>query len=90
MPSRAYMKCVEIINYLVGKGYTFQVSRTELQRTIAYLIGSDPRTLRNWTETLKLLGFIEEAGLGVFKLNLVKAPSALEKVIGGERQKKLM
>jgi hypothetical protein len=39
---------------------------------------------------LKLLGFIEEAGLGVFKLNLVKVPSALEKAIGGERQKKLM
>jgi len=86
------MKCVEIVNYLVDKGYTFQVSGTELQRAIAYLIGSDPRTLRNWTQTLKLLGFIEEVGLGggVFKLNLVKVPSALEKAIGGERQKKLM
>ena len=91
MVSKAVKKCKLILMHLAEEGYTYQVTRKQLEKTIALLIGADPRTLRNWINTLQLLEFIEEVSPGVYKLNFVKVPSAFEKLVkGGEKQKKLM
>ena len=91
MVSKAVRKCNRILTYLAEQGYTYQVTKKELHKAIAILIGADPRTLRNWTETLKLLDYIEEVSPGIYRLNFVKVPSALERLVkGGEKQKKLM
>ena len=91
MVSKAVEKCRLILMHLAEEGYTYQVTRKQLEKTIALLIGADPRTLRNWINTLQLLEFIEEVSPGVYKLNFVKVPSAFEKLVkGGEKQKKLM
>jgi len=91
MVSKAVKKCNAILMHLAERGFTYQVTRKELEKTIAFLIGADPRTLRNWIRTLQLLEFIEEVSPDVYKLNFVKVPSAFEKLVkGGEKQKKLM
>jgi len=91
MVSKAVKKCNAILMHLAEQGFTYQVTRRELEKTIAFLIGSDPRTFRNWIRTLQLLEYIKEVAPGIYKLNFVKVPSAFEKLVrGDEKQKKLM
>jgi hypothetical protein len=91
MVSKAVRKCERILTYLAEQGFTLQVTKKELHKAIAVLIGADPRTLRNWENTLKLLEYIEPVSPGIYRLNFVKVPSALVKAVSGsEGQKKLM
>ena len=90
MVSRAVLKCQKIMRYLAKEGYTNQVSERVLRKTIVVLIGADPRTFKRWIETLKLLEYIEEVGMGVYRLNYAKVPGCLEELIRGGEQKKLM
>jgi hypothetical protein len=90
MKSKAYQICEEILNYLVNRGFTYQVSRESLVEAITLIRGGDPRTIQNWIRNLQVLGFIEMVNPSVFKLNLVRCPEALEKAVKVQGQKKLM
>jgi len=91
MVSKAVLKCQKIMRYLAKEGYMNQVSERILRKAIVLLIGADPRTFKRWMETLKLLEYIEEVGMGIYRLNYAKVPGCVEELIkGGEKQKKLM
>ena len=90
MVSKAVLKCQKIMLYLAKQNFTNQVSLKELKKAIVMLIGADPRTIKRWIETLKLLEYIEEVGMGIYKLNYAKVPGCLEELIKGGEQKKLM
>jgi len=90
MVSKAVLKCQKIMLYLAKQNFTNQVSLKELKKAIVMLIGADPRTIKRWIETLKLLEYIEEVGMGIYKLNYAKVPGALECLLKGGEQKKLM
>lgn len=88
--SRAYKHCVEIMRFLVEAGYAYQVHIKPLEVAITALRGGDPRTLRNWTQTLKRLGFIEKVNLLVYKMKLESIPELWNIVVKKGHQKKLM
>ena len=90
MVSKAVLKCQKIMLYLARQGFTNQITKKELSKAIVFLIGADPRTIKRWIETLKLLEYIEEVGLGIYRLNYAKVPGALESLLKGGEQKKLM
>ena len=90
MVSKAVLKCQKIMLHLARQGFTNQVTKKELKKAIVVLIGADPRTIKRWIETLKLLEYIEEVGMGIYRLNYAKVPGALECLLKGGEQKKLM
>lgn len=88
--SQTYRGCKGILKYLVDKGFSYQVSSQSLKEAIIMVRGGDPRTVSNWMKNLHILGFIERVNLNVYRMNLVKCPEALEKVIREKGQKKLL
>jgi len=87
--SRGYHHCVEIMRFLVESGFTYQVHVEALKVAITAVRGGDPRTLKNWTQTLERLGFIEQLNQRVYKLNLDMVPELLNVAVKSG-QKKLM
>jgi len=87
--SRSYHHCVEIMRFLVEAGFTYQVHIEALKVAITAVRGGDPRTLKNWTQTLERLGFIKKLNQRVYKMNLEIVPELLNLVVKSG-QKKLM
>jgi len=87
--SRAYLHCVEIMRFLVEADFTHQVHVEALKIAITAVRGGDPRTLKNWTQTLERLGFIKHLNQRVYTLNLDMVPELLNLVVKSG-QKKLM
>jgi len=87
--SRAYRHCVEIMRFLVEAGFTYQVHVEALKVAITAVRGGDPRTLKNWIQTLERLGFIEKMNPLVYQMNLESIPELLNIVVKSG-QKKLM
>jgi len=87
--SKAYSHCVEIMRFLVEAGFTYQVHDEALKVAITAVRGGDPRTLKNWTQTLERLGFIKKLNQRVYKLNLDMVPELLNVAVKSG-QKKLM
>jgi len=88
--STAYRHCVEIMRFLVDAGFAYQVHVQALEVAITAVRGGDPRTLKNWTETLERLGFIEKVNPRVYKMNLESIPELWNIVVKNGHQKKLM
>ena len=87
--SRSYHHCVEIMRFLVEAGFTYQVHVEALKVAITAVRGGDPRTLKNWTQTLERLGFIKHLNQRVYKMNLESIPELLNIAVKSG-QKKLM
>jgi len=89
--SRAVLKCQKIMLYLAKEGYTKQVTKQKLREAIDWTVGIDDRTFQKYVNAMKRLKFIREVGNGVFELNYVKVPGAIEILVKrGDNQKKLM
>jgi len=86
---RSYHHCVEIMRFLVEAGFTYQVHVEALKVAITAVRGGDPRTLKNWTQTLERLGFIKHLNQRVYKMNLESIPELLNIAVKSG-QKKLM
>ena len=87
--SIAYRHCVEIMRFLVEAGFTYQVHDEALKVAITAVRGGDPRTLKNWTQTLERLDFIKKVNPHVYQMNLESIPELLNIVVKSG-QKKLM
>jgi len=86
---RSYHHCVEIIRFLVEAGFTYQVHVEALKVAITAVRGGDPRTLKNWTQTLERLDIIKRVNPHVYQMNLESIPELLN-IMVKSGQKKLM
>jgi len=77
------------MRFLVEAGFTYQVHVEALKVAITAVRGGDPRTLKNWTQTLERLGFIKHLNQRVYKMNLESIPELLNIAVKSG-QKKLM
>ena len=87
--SKAYQTCAEIMKTIVEAGFTYQITKKNLEKVIMLKRGGDPRTFRNWLNNLVLIDFLEPINATVYKLNLERCPEALALGVK-EGQKKLM
>lgn len=87
MVSKAYRKCLLLIEKTVKHGYGNQIDQEELEKLIAMYIGADPRTIEKYVRVCVQFKFIEphilkKGTLPVYRINLVKADHAMTEVYG--------
>lgn len=85
--SRAYKKCVELMKCVVERGLTNEVHRKVLEEIIILMIGEDPRTRKNWIETLERLGFIKKLTPFSYEMNVKLVPGLLNIIVRPEQKK---
>lgn len=89
MVSRTVRACQELMMLVAKAGFTNQIGRKELTKLIVVKRGGDPRTIKNWLNSLSLLGYIELVSVNVFKLDFSRCPEALGLLVKSG-QKKLL
>ncbi|RLI43058.1 hypothetical protein DRO69_09700 [Candidatus Bathyarchaeota archaeon] len=52
MVSKAFRKCVELVEEMLRRGYTLQIPSSEVERFIKIGIGADKRTVRKYVQML--------------------------------------
>ncbi|MEM1551307.1 MAG: hypothetical protein QXH03_01390 [Candidatus Bathyarchaeia archaeon] len=69
MVSKAFRKCVELVEEMISKGYRLQITSTEVERLIKIGVGADKRTVQKYlkmlTEDLAFLKTLTRNPLGV-------------------------
>jgi len=69
--SKAFRKCVELVEEMLEKGYRLQISSTEVERLIKIGLGADKRTVQKYMRMLtEDLGFLKVSA----KNPLARAP----------------
>jgi len=67
--SKAFKKCVELVEEMLSKGYTLQIPSTEVERLIKMGVGADKRTVQKYmrmlTEDLAFLKTVAKNPLGI-------------------------
>jgi|GEM_PF-2504133 hypothetical protein len=67
MVSKAFRKCVELVEEMLSKGFKLQISQTEVERLIKIGIGADKRTVQKYIKMLtEDLGFLKIAAKNPF------------------------
>jgi len=88
MVSRAYRKCLLLIEKMVKHGFINQISKTELQKLISKYIGADQRTINKYLCVCVQFEFLrphilQKTGeVSVYAIDLVKADHAMTEVHG--------
>ena len=85
--SKAYKRCCMLMDWIVRKGFTYQISLPEVHNIIRFLIGADPRTLKTWTKALVSFGMLEPVSPAAFKVNLQSIPNLLNVAIEAGQKK---
>ena len=52
MVSKAFRKCVELVEEMLSRGYTLQIPSSKVERLIKIGIGADKRTVRKYVQML--------------------------------------
>ena len=52
MVSKAFRKCVELVEEMLRRGYTLQIPSSEVERLIKIEVGADKRTVRKYVQML--------------------------------------
>jgi len=52
MVSKAFRKCVELVEEMLRKGYTLQTPSSKVERLIKIGIGADKRTVKKYVQML--------------------------------------
>jgi len=52
MVSKAFRKCVELVEEMLSRGYTLQIPSSEVERLIKIEVGADKRTVRKYVQML--------------------------------------
>ena len=81
--------CEQILTALVKQGYTYQISRQELTKTIMLIRGADERTIKKWIKVLETFNYIIPIATNIYQLNLQKTPQLLNEIIQ-QGQKRLL
>jgi len=67
MVSKAFRKCVELVEEMLSRGFRLQISQTEVERLIKIGIGADKRTVQKYIKMLtEDLGFLKIAAKNPF------------------------
>ncbi len=67
MVSKAFRKCVELVEEMLRRGYTLQISSSEVERFIKIGIGADKRTVKKYVRMLtEDLGFLKAVAKNPF------------------------
>jgi hypothetical protein len=91
MVSKAFRKCVELVEEMLSKGFKLQISQTEVERLIKIGIGADKRTVQKYIKMLtEDLGFLKIAaknpfGTVVYRIDV----PAIEQFVGQHLKEKL-
>jgi hypothetical protein len=91
MVSKAFRKCVELIEEMLSKGFKLQISQTEVERLIKIGIGADKRTIQKYVRMLtEDLGFLKTVtknpfGTVVYRIDV----QAVEQFVGQHLKEKL-
>ncbi len=91
MVSKAFKKCVELVEEMISRGYRLQISSTEVERLIKIGIGADKRTVQKYMRMLtEDLAFLKTAtknplGITIYRINV----EAIEAFINQHLKEKL-
>jgi hypothetical protein len=91
MVSKAFRKCVELIEEMLSRGFKLQISQTEVERLIKIGIGADKRTVQKYLRMLtEDLGFLKTVtknpfGTVIYRINV----QAVEQFVGQHLREKL-
>jgi len=91
MISRAFRKCVELVEEMLGRGYRLQIPSTEVERLIKIGVGADKRTVQKYMRMLtEDLGFLKTAaknplGVVIYRIDV----EAIEQFVGEHLKDKL-
>ena len=91
MVSKAFRKCVELVEEMLSRGYRLQISSTEVERLIKIGIGADARTIQKYVRMLtEDLGFLKTAtknpfGVVIYRIDV----EAIEQFVSQHLKEKL-
>jgi len=74
--SRAFKKCVELVEEMLREGYRLQISSTHVDRLIKIHVGADKRTVQKYMRLLSEdLGFLQTVtknpfGIYIFRIDI--------------------
>ena len=91
MVSKAFRKCVELVEEMLGRGYRLQIPSTEVERIIKIGIGADKRTIQKYLKMLtEDLEFLKTAaknpfGIVIYRINV----GAIEQFVNEHLKEKL-
>jgi len=91
MVSKAFKKCIELIEEMLGEGYRLQITSLEVEKLIKISIGADKRTVQKYTRILtEDLAFLKtvtknQFGIVIYKINI----EAIEQFINEHLKEKL-
>ena len=91
MVSKAFRKCVELVEDMLSRGYKLQITSTEVEKLIKIGIGADKRTVQKYvrmlTEDLAFLKTVTKNPFGVviYRIDI----EAIEQFVGEHLKEKL-
>jgi hypothetical protein len=91
MVSKAFRKCVELVEDMLSRGYKLQITSTEVEKLIKIGIGADKRTVQKYvrmlTEDLAFLKTVTKNPFGVviYRIDI----EAVEQFVGEHLKEKL-
>jgi hypothetical protein len=91
MVSKAFRKCVELVEEMLGRGYRLQIPSTEVERIIKIGIGADKRTIQKYLKMLtEDLGFLKTAAKNPFGIVIYRIDvEAIEQFVSQHLNEKL-
>ena len=91
MVSKAFRKCVELVEEMLRRGYTLQIPSSEVERLIKIEVGADKRTVQKYMRMLtEDLGFLEVSaknplGITIYRIDI----PAVEQFVSKHLKEKL-
>jgi hypothetical protein len=91
MVSKAFRKCVELVEEMLSRGYRLQITSTEVERIIKIGIGADKRTVQKYVRMLtEDFGFLKTAtknqfGIIIYRIDI----EAIEQFVNEHLKEKL-
>jgi len=91
MVSKAFRKCVELVEEMLKRGYTLQIPSSEVERLIKISVGADKRTIRKYVQMLtEDLAFLKtvtknQFGIVIYRIDV----EAVEQSVSEHMKEKL-
>ncbi len=91
MVSKAFRKCVELVEEMISRGYRLQISSTEVEKLIKIGVGADKRTVQKYMRMLtEDLAFLKTAaknplGITIYRIDV----EAIEQFVNEHSKEKL-
>lgn len=91
MVSKAFRKCVELVEEMLRRGYTLQIPSSEVEKFIKIDIGADKRTVKKYMQMLtEDLGFLKAVAKNPFGIVIYRIDvPTIEHFVGEHLKEKL-